>query len=121
MSARYKEWVWPLRQEGGRVAPSASHREHHWQKQHASKTQWGVFVAAVRAFCDRGGPTRRAPNRLTRCHFSGCVSRRRAVCGGLVEMIAADAVVGAAAAFALEAVVVAPVVVKPQPQKKEAD
>jgi len=36
-------------------------------------------------------------------------------------VIAADAVVGAAAAFALEAVVIAPVVVKPQPQEEEAD
>jgi len=36
-------------------------------------------------------------------------------------VVAADAVVGAAAAFALEAVVVAPVIVKPQPQEKEAD
>jgi len=70
-----------------------------------SKTQWGVFVAAVRALGQRGRVTYRS----------------RPTGYGLIKVIAADAVVGAAAAFALETVVIAPIVVKPQPQEKEAD
>jgi len=62
-------------------------------------------VTAVRALGQRGRVTYRS----------------RPACYGLIKVIAADAVVSAATAFALEAVVVAPVVVKPQPQKKEAD
>jgi len=78
-------------------------------------------VAAVGTFRGRGGPTLRSPSGLVRLPFSGCTRRAPVACWELIQVIAADAMVGAAAAFALEAFVVAPVVVKPQPQEKEAD